>query len=118
MDRTTRRGPVMMICASLLGLGLVGTAPVFVAGPVAASVAGGVLNFGRAPALGSLQGANLDAPIVGMAATPDGGGYWLVASDGGVFSFGNATFHGSMGATPLNAPIVGMAATPDGGGYW
>jgi N-acetylmuramoyl-L-alanine amidase len=53
-----------------------------------------------------------------MAATPDGGGYWLVASDGGVFSFGDAVFHGSTGATPLDAPIVGMAATPDGGGYW
>ena len=25
----------------------------------------------------------LNQPIVGMAATPDGGGYWLVASDGG-----------------------------------
>jgi N-acetylmuramoyl-L-alanine amidase len=53
-----------------------------------------------------------------MAAAPDGGGYWLVASDGGVFSFGTAAFHGSMGGTPLNAPIVGMAAAPDGGGYW
>jgi hypothetical protein len=53
-----------------------------------------------------------------MAATPDGGGYWLVASDGGVFAFGDARFEGSTGGTPLNQPIVGMAATPDGGGYW
>ena len=53
-----------------------------------------------------------------MAATPDGGGYWLVASDGGVFSFGDAQFHGSTGGIALNKPIVGMAATPDGGGYW
>ena len=30
------------------------------------------------------------APFVGMAATPDGGGYWLVASDGGVFAYGDA----------------------------
>src|SRR5207245_2154308 len=30
------------------------------------------------------------APIVGMATTPDGGGYWLVAQDGGIFTFGNA----------------------------
>ena len=47
-----------------------------------------------------------------MAATPDGGGYWLVASDGGVFSFGDAPFFGSMGGQPLNQPVVGMAATP------
>ncbi|MHB1891615.1 MAG: hypothetical protein ACYCUF_12140, partial [Acidimicrobiales bacterium] len=58
------------------------------------------------------------APVVGMAATPDGGGYWLVAADGGVFSFGDASFFGSMGSQKLNAPVVGMAATPDGGGYW
>jgi hypothetical protein len=53
-----------------------------------------------------------------MAATPDGGGYWLVAADGGVFAFGDARFDGSMGGRTLNMPIVGMAATPDGGGYW
>ena len=29
-------------------------------------------------------------PIVGMAVTPDGHGYWLVASDGGIFSYGDA----------------------------
>ena len=54
-----------------------------------------------------------------MAATPDGGGYWLVASDGGVFAFGDARFLGSMGAVRLNAPVVGIAAPRlDGGGYW
>ena len=53
-----------------------------------------------------------------MAATPDGGGYWLVASDGGIFSYGDAPFAGSAGSLHLNAPVVGMAATPDGGGYW
>jgi hypothetical protein len=53
-----------------------------------------------------------------MAATPDGGGYWLVASDGGIFTFGDAGFFGSTGGRHLNQPVVGMAATPDGGGYW
>ena len=53
-----------------------------------------------------------------MAATPDGGGYWLVASDGGIFYYGDAHFYGSTGSMQLNQPIVGMAATPDGGGYW
>ncbi len=32
-----------------------------------------------------------------MAATPDGRGYWLVASDGGIFTFGDAPFYGSAG---------------------
>ena len=53
-----------------------------------------------------------------MAATPDGKGYWLVASDGGIFSYGDAHFFGSTGSLTLDAPIVGMAATPGGGGYW
>ena len=44
-----------------------------------------------------MGGTRLNRPIVGMAATPDGGGYWLVASDGGIFSFGDARFHGSTG---------------------
>jgi hypothetical protein len=39
----------------------------------------------------------LDRPIVGMAATPDGRGYWLVAADGGIFTFGDAGFYGSLG---------------------
>ena len=53
-----------------------------------------------------------------MAATPDGKGYWLVASDGGIFTYGDAAFYGSTGGLTLNRPIVAMAATPDGKGYW
>jgi len=58
-----------------------------------------------------------------MAATPDGGGYWLGALDGGIFAFGDAPYLGSVpgilqpGQT-LNQPIVGMAATADAKGYW
>jgi hypothetical protein len=53
-----------------------------------------------------------------MATTPDGLGYWLVASDGGVFAFGDAKFWGSTGNIHLNQPIVGMAPAPGGAGYW
>jgi hypothetical protein len=56
-----------------------------------------------------MGGKPLNAPIVGIAATPDGGGYWEVASDGGVFNYGDAGFSGSMGGTPLNQPVVGAA---------
>jgi hypothetical protein len=51
----------------------------------------------------------LNKPIVGMSATRDGKGYWLVASDGGMFAYGNASFFGSTGAMHLNRPVVGMA---------
>jgi hypothetical protein len=60
----------------------------------------------------------LNAPIVGIAGRPAGGGYWLAASDGGIFSYGSAGFYGSLGGMQLNAPIVGIAATPSGSGYW
>jgi hypothetical protein len=78
---------------------------------------GGIFNFGS-PFYGSMGGTHLNQPMVGMASTPDGGGYWMDASDGGIFSFGDASFHGSMGGTRLNQPTVGMASTADGSGYW
>ena len=75
-------------------------------------------SFGDAPFFGSIPGTNtsLNAPVVGMAATPTGKGYWLVAGDGGVFTFGDAPFPvpGSIPGTntSLNKPVVGMAAQP------
>jgi peptidoglycan hydrolase-like protein with peptidoglycan-binding domain len=74
--------------------------------------------FGNAGFFGSMAGVKLDAPVIGMASTPSGNGYWLVASDGGVFSFGDAGSFGSMGGRTLSAPVVGMASTPSGNGYW
>ncbi len=79
---------------------------------------GAIISVGSGVSYGSMQGAFLAKPIVGMAPTPDDKGYWLVASDGGIFSFGDANFYGSTGAMKLNKPIVGMAPTPDGKGYW
>jgi hypothetical protein len=82
---------------------------------------GELAGFGNDNYLTYLNGAfyyNLNAPIVGMAPTPDGAGYWMVGSDGGVFASGDAGFYGSTGNLHLNKPVVGMAATPDGRGYW
>jgi hypothetical protein len=73
---------------------------------------GGLLRYG------SVQGLPLGGPIVGIAATANGRGYWLVGADGSVYSFGDAANYGSMGGKPLNKPIVGMAADPRTGGYW
>lgn len=52
------------------------------------------------------------SPVVGIAATPDGKGYWLATSAGGVYTFGDALFFGSLGDVRLNAPIVGISASP------
>jgi hypothetical protein len=79
---------------------------------------GAVHTHGAAEARGSLAGAALNAPVVGVARHTGERGYWLVAEDGGIFAFGGAPFLGSMGGTPLNQPIVGMASTPSGDGYW
>src|SRR5690349_20897985 len=90
---------------------------------VAASVpagAGGAFQvraFGGARTLGA-PGGSLNAPLVGIAATPRGNGYWLLGQDGGIFSYGGARFYGSTGGMHLNQPVVGIAATPTGRGYW
>jgi hypothetical protein len=52
----------------------------------------------------------LNAPVVGMAATPDGAGYWVVGSDGGVFTFGDAPFDGSATGKTVD-PTAAIAAT-------
>src|SRR4029078_11005086 len=57
---------------------------------------------------GSMGGGFLNQPMVGIAQTPTGRGYWTVASDGGVFSFGDARFRGSTGNIRLVSPIVGL----------
>ena len=61
---------------------------------------------------------DLRKPLVGMAASPTGRGYWLAAADGGVFAFGDASFRGGLGGVELAAPVVGIASTPTGRGYW
>jgi hypothetical protein len=67
-------------------------------------------------------GAPAGAPgtYVGIAATRDGRGYWLVQSGGGVDAFGDATSYGSLptGKTAHATPVAGIARTSDGRGYW
>jgi len=54
--------------------------------------------------------------VVGIAATANDGGYWLVTSNGHVAACGDALYLGEQ--TTLTAPVVGIAATPDGRGYY
>ena len=77
-----------------------------------------VASFGAAYNYGPTSPLTLDKPIVALAPTTDGNGYWEAAADGGVFTFGTAPFRGSMGGHPLDAPVVGLAGTEDQNGYW
>jgi lipoprotein-anchoring transpeptidase ErfK/SrfK len=76
-----------------------------------------VYAFGSASFHGSTASVSLSRPIVAMATTANGQGYWEVASDGGIFSF-NAPFYGALAGWPLRQPVTGMTATPTGHGYW
>jgi hypothetical protein len=67
-----------------------------------------------------MGGQRLNGPVTGIAGTPSGAGYWLVASDGGIFNYGNADFFGSVpGQGIVGQPsVVGISGTPTGVGYW
>jgi hypothetical protein len=87
---------------------------------------GAVSACGNAGDFGGLSALHLNQPVLGVAGTSDGGGYFLVAYDGGVFTFGDAapaSLTGSpgmvsLGGLHLAAPIWAMAPTPSGHGYW
>ncbi len=120
-----------------------------------ADSAGDVFSFGNAQFHGSLPGLlgpfakpsahdvvtghQATVPITGFAATGDGGGYWMAATDGSIYTFGDAANYGSLPALGLTAPpvvvygysppstvglsiplanISSLVRTPDGGGYW
>jgi hypothetical protein len=77
-----------------------------------------VFAFGDASFYGSIGGQHLNAAVVGLAATPDGQGYWEVAADGGIFGYGDAGFYGSHGGSPGLGPVTGIAGSVSGHGYW
>lgn len=76
-----------------------------------------VFAYGDAPFHGSTGNVQLNQPVVGMARTPSGDGYWLASRDGRVFAFGLAVHHGSIPSMPPS-PVIGIATTRTGGGYW
>jgi hypothetical protein len=83
-----------------------------------ASAAGGVLACGDAPFYGSpaSEGVRLQAPVVGIAATGDGCGYYELAADGTVYPFGPCAQR--FPAVHGGARFVGIAADPSSAGYW
>ncbi len=85
--------------SSVVGWGAAG----FPSGFTEVDGAGNVLcdiRFGDAAFSASAGGTPFDKPVVGKTATPDGAGYWLVASDDGDFSYGVAGFCWSAVASP------------------
>ncbi len=91
---------------------------------------GGIFAFGNAGFYGSIPGQglhpagsglqpSLNAPIVAMVPSADGGGYFMVASDGGVFAFGDARFSGSCpGIGGCSGAAVAVVPDASGNGYW
>jgi hypothetical protein len=71
---------------------------------------GSVYCFGDAPFYGSEKGSGLSQPIVGLAASPWGMGYWLLSAGGQVFDFGGAPYEVAVSASGPGAPSVGLAA--------
>ena len=99
--------------------------PAAVCPPTPAQMAEGLLrcgvllaDAGNNVSLGALDYANQAPTAVGVAATHDGGGYWIAWSNGDVTMHGDAVNYGNAFGLPLSAPITHIVATPDGRGYW
>lgn len=79
---------------------------------------GQVFAAGTARALGGTTVPAAD-PVVGIAATSDGGGYWVVTASGTIRSFGDALYRGDLPGIGVHvSDIVAIAPTGDGRGYW
>ena len=82
---------------------------------------GGIFSFGDATFQGAAATYKPSHPIVGLATTPSGLGYWQAASDGSVYGFGDAMVPGSLAGSALTHPVVGIAGSMGLlglGGYW
>ena len=82
-----------------------------------------VVGIGDTPTFGDPAGLALEGPVVSIASTATGNGYWLAAADGGVFAYGDAPWFGSIPqvlpeGVSLREPIVELIAHASGLGYW
>lgn len=73
--------------------------------------------FGDARFFGDLSHVAIQSPILAVAATPSGEGYWLMEAGGRVHPFGDAP---DLGSPTLPDPeyAVALVPTPTGKGYW
>ncbi len=130
------RGAMTKMATSVLANGTWSASfavPSYLGGSTAAdagSVAPGRYEFAAPPCKGhtlataafnvtSATPSTKGSDFVGIAATVDGQGYWLVQADGTVSAFGDAHSYGSLASGEAStAKIVGMGRTYDGHGYW
>ena len=70
-----------------------------------AAANGVVSSFGAAYNYGPTTPLTLAAPVVGLATTTDGNGYWEASATAGSSPIGSAPFRGSMAGTPIARPV-------------
>jgi hypothetical protein len=72
-----------------------------------------VFNFGTGARFhGSLPGEGVRVSnIVGIALTPDDGGYYMAGTDGHVYGFGDAQVWAAPAALASNLPLAAIAGT-------
>jgi hypothetical protein len=71
----------------------------------------GIFTF-NTPNQGSRWHQYLAAPIVGIASTPTGNGYWFVAGDGGIFVYGGAGLVHERRVADLDPWLAECRASP------
>jgi hypothetical protein len=79
-------------------------------------VAGQPIPFGSARYFGGIPPSDLGSGVTGIAASPNGRGYWLATANGKVFRYGHARRYSSQ-ASP-GEHIAAIVASGGEGGYW
>lgn len=88
-----------------------------VVGLYQAGAFGELMTYGDARYHGDLSHVAIDSPILAVAATPSGEGYWLMEASGRMHPFGDAPDLGSPGLPDAEYGIA-LAPTSTGQGYW
>jgi hypothetical protein len=80
-----------------------------------------VFAFGDAGFYGSLGGTPPSSPVVNVAPSVDGAGYWMLEANGTVKSFGDAPVaqpgNASPGIAAANSPMTAMVPDISGQGF-
>jgi hypothetical protein len=88
-----------------------------VVGLYQAGAFGELMTYGDARYYGDLSHVAIESPILAVAATPSGEGYWLMEASGRTHPFGDAADLGSPGLPDAEYGVA-LATTPSGKGYW